>query len=132
MNVSPTGERTAVTKTLSLELRDDGIMSVTSLPGSQQTPDDARTNLEVARQITGGMRIPILLDIRNTGTLSREARMVYVGQEGVSTAAALAIVADSAFTRVVGNIFIRLAKTSYPVKLFSSPETALEWLGNAD
>lgn len=104
-------------------------MHVISRPGSPQTPDDAVANIEIARTITGGKRVPVLLDIRDTGALSREARLVYIGERGVDTVIALAIVADSAFSRVVGNIFIRLARTKYPVKLFTSEDAAAVWLG---
>ena len=76
MPLSPDDNPITQTETLSFQLRADGVMHIISLPGSQQTPDDALANLKIAREITGGERIPIVLDLRNTGTLSREARMV--------------------------------------------------------
>ena len=128
MNETPHTEPPTLTETLSLQLRKDGILYLISRPGPPQSVEDARENLAIARKLAGGTRVPILLDIRNTGTLSRDARAVYVGQDGVNTVSGLAIVADNAFSRVVGSIFIRLAKTKYPVKLFGDDESAISWL----
>jgi hypothetical protein len=116
------------TRTLTLSMREDGILYGVALPDSQQTLEDAQKNLQVALSLADGRRVPFLLDIRSTGTLSREARMYYAGEEGAQAVKGLAMVADSAFTRVVGNLFIRLAKANFPVRLFTSPDEATAWL----
>lgn len=115
-------------RTMTQFMRDDGILYGVALPNSAQTLEDARENLASARKLSGGKRIPLLLDIRGTGTLNREARLFYAGPEGLRTVTAVGFVANSAFTRVVGNMFIRLATTNYPVRLFTTPEAAPDWL----
>ena len=121
------GERVN-TGTVEFRLREDGILHGVALPDRKQSLDDARRNLETADRLRGGVRVPLLLDIRSTGTLSREARELYAGDEGAERITALAFVSGSAFTRVVGNLFIRVAKTSYPVRLFSAEVDATAWL----
>jgi hypothetical protein len=116
------------TRTMTMLMRDDGIIHGIAFPDSQQSVEDARENVECARMLSGGRRVPLLLDIRDTGTLTREARMYFSGEEGADPAIAVALVADSAFTRVVGNLFIRLAKMNYPVQLFASTDEAINWL----
>ena len=116
------------TRTLSISLRDDGILHGVALPDFKQTLEDARENIKCALELSGGERFPLLLDIRNTGELSKEARMYYAGEEGSNSVNAVAIVADSAFTRVVGNLFIRLTTTNYPARLFGTEHQAIEWL----
>jgi hypothetical protein len=128
MESNSTDERMAKTRTLTIVMRDDGIMHAVALPDSPQTLEDARANIECARKLGEGRRVPFLLDIRATGTLSREARIFYAGEQGEQTVSRLAMVADSAFTRVVGNLFMRLVKTNYPVRIFPSTDEALVWL----
>ena len=128
MESNSADDRTIKTPTLALIMRDDGILHGVAQPGPPQTLDDARENIECARKLSKGRRVPLLLDIRKTGTLSREARTFYAGEEGAQTVRGLAMVADSAFTRVVGNLFIRLAKANFPVRLFASTDAATVWL----
>jgi len=116
------------TGTVEFRLRDDGILHGIALPERKQTVEDARDNLAAARRLSDDTRVPLLLDIRSTGTLTREARELYAGQDGANTITALAFVGNSAFTRVVGNLFIRLAQTSFPVRLFTVETHAVQWL----
>lgn len=128
MNPDATDEQVTKTRTLTLVMRDDGIMYGVALPDSQQSLEDARENVECVRNMAAGQRVPLLVDIRQTGTLSREARMHYGSQEGARVITAVALVGDSAFSRVVGNLFIRLSKPRYPARLFSSVDEAIVWL----
>ncbi len=123
-----TDNQVAKTRTMTQVMRDDGIIHGVALPDSQQSVEDARENVECSLGLSGGRRVPLLLDIRKTGTLTREARMFYASEEGAVAALAVALVADSAFTRVVGNLFMRLAKPNYPVRLFASTDEAINWL----
>lgn len=116
------------TGTVRFRLRDDGILHGVALPDREQTIEDAHQNLDALRQLTKGKRAPLLLDIRDTGTLSPEARQLFAGEQGASAITMLAMVGNSAFTRVVGNLFIRFAKPNYPVRLFGSDEEASSWL----
>lgn len=128
MESSSTDSQATRTRTLTLVMREDGILHGVALPNSQQSLEDARENLECALRLGDGKRVPLLLDIRTTGTLSREARMYYAGEDGARAVSSLAMVADSAFTRVVGNLFIRLAKANFPVRLFATTDEATTWL----
>ena len=116
------------TGTVEFRAMEKGVLRGVALPDRRQTLDDAHRNLEAARRLIGGGRAPLLMDIRTTGTLTREAREFYAGEEGARTITALAFLGGSAFTRVVGNIFIRLAKSRFPVRLFLREEEAMQWL----
>ncbi len=123
-----TDNQAARTRTMTMVMREDGMLHGIALPDSQQSVEDARANVACSLRLSGGRRVPLLLDIRKTGTLTREARMFYASEEGATAALAVAMVADSAFTRVVGNLFMRLAKTNYPVRIFSSSDEGFNWL----
>jgi hypothetical protein len=125
-------EQSNASKTVKFCLREDGIVHGIALPERMQSLDDARENLEIVTRLSGGRRVPLLLDIRTTGTLSRQAREHYAGDHGASAITCLAFLANSAFTRIVGNFFIRMAKSRYPVRLFQKEESAIQWLGNIE
>lgn len=119
--------RSITTGTVCFSLREDGLIHGQALPHRVQSIEDARRNIEALEGLSEGVKRPLLLDIRTTGTLSREARQEYA-EVGGKLITRLAFVADSAFTRVVGNLFIRLARPHYPVRLFASEEAAMRWL----
>lgn len=122
--------RSVTTGTVRFSLREDGVVHGQALPHRVQSIEDARRNIEALDRLSDGVKRPLLLDIRTTGTLSREARQEYA-ESGGRFITRLAFVADSAFTRVVGNLFTRLARPHYPVRLFASEEAALSWLKDA-
>jgi hypothetical protein len=128
MEPDATDNRVTKTRTLTLVMRDDGIIHGVALPDSQQSVEDARENVECVQNMAAGERVPLLVDIRQTGTLSREARMLYGSEEGARAITAVALVGDTAFSRVVGNLYIRLSKPRYPARLFSSVDEAIVWL----
>ena len=119
---------TITTATLELRLHADGMLRCLALPGRVQSIEDARENVAALKRLTGGKRVPMLLDIRDAGTLSRDAREYYAGYETAKSITGLAFITDSAFSRVVANFFIRLAKTRYPIRLFEDQEAAVDWL----
>ena len=120
--------RVVTLQTMTLFMRDDGILHGVALPDQVQTLENARENFACARKLANRKRVPMLMDIRESGTLSHDARLFYAGPEGLRVVTAVGFVADSTFSRVVGNIFIRLANTNYPVRLFATPENAIDWL----
>ncbi len=115
-------------RSVTLRMRSDGILHGIALPDLQQTLEDARKNVAIAEELSGGGRAPLLMDVRSTGTLSREARACYTGEEGARVISALALLADSAFARAAGNLIIRLAKSNFPARLFATESEALQWL----
>jgi hypothetical protein len=123
--------RSIDTGTVRFSLREDGLVHGQALPHRVQSIEDARRNTEALERLTQGVKRPLLLDIRTTGTLSREARQHYA-ESGGRFITRLAFVADSAFTRVVGNIFTRVARPHYPVRLFASEEAAMRWLKDVE
>jgi hypothetical protein len=118
-------ERVVETRSVRITLRADGIAHVYCLPGIDQEESDAGENLEVLRELLAGRKTPLLIDIRETGTLARQARRAYAANE---LGLAQALVVGSAFSRVGANLFLRLARPAYPTRLFTTEDDALRWL----
>lgn len=117
------------TKTARIVLNDQGLLIVRVKEGAEQTLSDAKENLAMAVTETHGQRRPILIDIRKAQPLEADARHHFSGQTLVERFSALALLIDgSPFGRMMGNVYLRIARPGIPTKLFSDEGRATEWL----
>lgn len=119
-------ERHAATETVSITLTDDGILRIVPVDRRPQNARDAEENLAIARRIVGERQVALLVDLRESGPLEREARLVYATQ--VDFAVAQALLVDSIFSTVAANLYLRLTHTRFPMKIFRDEAAATEWL----
>jgi hypothetical protein len=97
--------------------------------GAQQSLVDAKENLAAAVNETGGGRRPLLIDIRGAQPLDAEARHHYSGQTLVESFSALALLVEGKpLGRMMGNVYLRVARPGIPARLFSDEARAIEWL----
>ena len=107
----------------------NGMLLVRIRAGAHQRPSDARENLGVAMNETQGVRRPMLIDITKCDPLDAETRHVYSGQPLVDGFTALALLIEaSPLGRMVGNVYLRVARPGIPTQLFTSEASAIEWL----
>jgi hypothetical protein len=117
------------TTTARIHLSENGAVIVRINPGAFQTLEDAKANLAVAVAETAGQPRPLLVDIRRSQPLDADARHHYSGQTLVDAFSALALLVDaSPFGRMMGNVYLRVARPGIPTQLFSDEARALEWL----
>ena len=107
---------------------DNGIVHAVSLPGSVHTLEEARANMEATAKLTEGKRRPRLVDLRKLGSIEREARRYYAGEENAKVVNAAAMLVGSPLTRVAAYFFFTISKPIFPVRLFTNEEKALKWL----
>ena len=108
---------------------DNGILRVRIRDGARQRPSDARENLEVALRATAGRRRPILVDITQCPPLDAETRHEYSGHRLFDGFTALALLIEaSPLGRMIGNVYLRVARPGIPTQLFSTDASAVEWL----
>jgi hypothetical protein len=118
-----------VTNTARINLNAQGLLIVRINDGAHQTLDDARENLATAASETGGKRRPLLIDVRTAKPLDADARHHYSGLTLVERFSALALLVEaSPFGRMMGNVYLRVARPGIPTQLFSDETQALEWL----
>jgi hypothetical protein len=78
---------------------------------------------------TGGARRPLLIDIRRALPVEAEARHHYSGQKLAEAFSALALLVEaSPFGRMMGNVYLRIARPGIPTRLFADEGEALAWL----
>ena len=117
------------TRTARIALNDRGLLIVRINDGAHQSLDDAKENLAAAVSQTGGQRRPLLIDIRTAQPLDADARHHYSGQTLVDRFSALALLVDaSPFGRMMGNVYLRIARPGIPTQLFAEETQALKWL----
>ena len=117
------------TRTAVIRLSTDGLVIVTVRDDAYQSLEDAKTNLSAAVSATAGRRRPLLVDIRTGRPLDADARHHYSGQTLVDNFSAIALlVRATPFGRMMGNIYLRIARPGIPVQLFTDESWALKWL----
>ena len=117
------------TATARIGLNENGVLMVRIRNGAYQSLTDAEENLALAVSATAGRRRPLLIDIRGALPLDAAARHHYSGQILVDSFLALALLVEaSPFGRMMGNVYLRIARPGVPTQLFTDEIRALEWL----
>jgi hypothetical protein len=110
-------------------VREDGIVYVEITPGCEQTPESARHNLNSAFKLCGGIKRPIIVDLRGAVPLDRATRQVYTGQDIAENFTGLAIMTMSdPVNRLMANVYLNVARLPIPTRTFSDIERAVVWL----
>jgi hypothetical protein len=117
------------TRTARIGLNEDGLLIVRINDGAEQSLADAKENLAVAVAETQGRRRPLLIDIRGARGLEPEARHHYSGQTLVDAFLVMALLVEAnPFGRMMGNVYLRIARPGIPTQLFADEVRAMEWL----
>ena len=93
--------------------------------GAVCDPEQARANTADIRAL-GHSPALILVDMRQMVKLDRGAREHFMADTGTSRAVAL--LADSAVTRMMANFFIGMQRGAFPVAVFTDEAKAVDWL----
>jgi hypothetical protein len=118
------------TPTAEIALQEEAGIVVTRIDaGVQQSLDDARLNLAATVKECGRRKRPLLVDISRCRPLEPEVRHFYTGEVLVESFLALALVVEATpFGRIMGNIYLRVARPGVPTRLFANEAGALAWL----
>jgi len=115
-------------RTTKIWLGEDGIVRMESLPGAEETLEDSIENITAAAKFSNGEKSLALVDIRNLKSITKPAREYYSGPETAKVTKACAILVGSPVTKVIGNFYLKLNKTIFPLRLFYSEASAVSWL----
>lgn len=123
-----------LTSTRSAEITVEGIgsdplVAVRIRPGILQTLDDARENIEACVRVAGNRRCRLLLDISRAETIPADVRHYYSGSKLTDWFSSMALVVEaSPLGRVMGNLYLRIARPGLPTRLFTDQRAAVAWL----
>lgn len=97
-------------------------------PGSEISREDARTNTEAVLTISEGKNFPILVDLRQIKSISKEARDHFSMRGRKPHVTAIAMLVSSPVSRIIGNFFLGLNKPTVPTRMFTSEPDAERWI----
>jgi hypothetical protein len=92
------------------------------------TLDTAREALKVRLELSKNVGYAMLSDIRHIKNVDSEARKFLGVSENNVYLNAGAILVNSQFHKIAGNLFILTNKLPVPAKLFTDRDQAIEWL----
>jgi hypothetical protein len=116
------------TRTARIWLAKDSIGRYVAIPGAEVTLADAEEIHHAIVDLYHGDTHPLLVDIRDVKSASREARQYFAGGRDIETTTAVALLVRSPVSRVIGNFFLGLNKPQFPIRTFDSEADALAWL----
>ena len=106
----------------------DGIARTIVKPHAEIFLQDAKENTATVETFYNGKKFPLLVDIRNIKSISKEAREHFTLKDRESVVTAYAMVLSSSLSRMIGNFFLNFHMPAVPVKLFNHEEEAIVWL----
>lgn len=109
-------------------LDNDGILTIINKPVAVHTGTHAEEGVTIAMQISAGVPRPLLIDITDVKSMTREAREIYSKVSTEGRVKAVGLVTRSAMSRILGNFFMSFNKPSVPIRLFKDQEQARKWL----
>jgi hypothetical protein len=110
-------------------LGDDGIVRTKMMPGVFELElSDAQEVVHAVAAVGGNVARPVLVDLREVRSMSRECRKYFAGPETAKVEAAAALLVVSPVARAIGNFFMGLNRPLCPTRLFTSEADALVWL----
>lgn len=106
---------------------ESGILWSVSKIAPPQTVDQVRKELNQLKDIIGGRKVCMLIDVTNTAETTREVRD-FAAEELPKITVAIAMVSKSPLGKMFANLFFSIKSQPYPVKMFSNSADAKKWL----
>jgi hypothetical protein len=97
-------------------------------PGSSIELKDAQENTQAVIDISGGSNYPILVNLTEIRSISKEARDHFSMRGRKPNVLGIAMVVNRPVSVIIGNFFLGLNKPTVPTKLFVSERTAEKWI----
>ena len=107
----------------------DGFLYQDYPPGTEITIENSLEELKIYRTTCcKETRRPIIVDISNIKTVSKESRDIYSSEEMGDTVSAAALIVSNPVSRIMGNFYMGISKTKMPVRMFTRVDEAKKWL----
>ena len=105
----------------------DGVIETQVVKNAVVELNDALENTEKVVELSEGILRPILVDMREIKSISKEARDHFSMKGRKPNVSAVALVVKSPVSKMIGNFFINFSSPAVPTKLFTSFDSGLEW-----
>ena len=109
-------------------LEKDGYILTRVKPDSEIQVEDAKDNTEAVKKVSGDSNFPILVDLREIKSISKEARDHFSMRGRKPHVTAIAMLIKSPVSKIIGNFFLGLNKPIVPTRLFTNETDAKTWM----
>ena len=109
-------------------LGNDRICYTVVKPNANVQLEDALENTCSIKEISGNNIYPILVNLKEINSISKEARNHFSMQNHTPGVSAIAMLIKSPVSCIIGNIFLGFNKPVVPTQLFTRERAALSWL----
>jgi hypothetical protein len=116
----------AQTRTCALSV--DRFIRASFLANAEVTLADAVENIAATAKLTGGRRLPALIDLRRVRSQSADARAYLAGPDANRVSIAVALLIGTPISRVIGNFYLGVNRPTVPTRLFTELAEAERWL----
>ena len=108
-------------------LEEDGVIRHVIRAGTELELTAARENLQIVIELVAGAKKPMVADLSQLASASREVRELYAGSEAADVVRCVAIVLGSPVSCIIGNFYMAISRPIYPTRLFTKHEAAVGW-----
>lgn len=115
-------------KTVTVQLREDGIMHVHIKEGADMGISDAIQVVKAMGKLGNHKRFPVLVDCDEFATVDKEAREFWAKTKANLYTKADAVAYHSFAHKMVADFYINNNKPEVPTQVFQDNESAIEWL----
>ncbi len=97
-------------------------------PGAEIQLKDAIVNTAKVIKVSGDSNFPILIDLKEIKSISKEARDHFSMRGRKPNVTAIAMLVASPLSKIIGNFFLGLNKPTVPTKMFTNELDAIQWM----
>lgn len=111
-----------------VELEAGGFLHLAWKPGTNLGVDDVHAAIATVNEVADGAEYPMLIDITNTQSVSRQAKSAFSTK---CAASRIALLGSSPVNRVIANFAMSRRTLPCPTRFFTSHIEAMQWLLNS-
>ena len=112
-----------------VRLYGNGIMHQIYRKGVSLHKEDTDREIEIYKsEYCREKNRPMLVELTNIKSTSKESRGIYSSPDTASICRAAALLVGNPVSQIMGNFYLGINKPAMPVKMFTDPDKAMEWL----
>jgi hypothetical protein len=97
-------------------------------PPPKRTNEEVRQDMDFLKKITGNKKVCLIIESNPNSAPPEKKERDFIAAQLDSITKAMAILTSSPLSRMIANLFFGFKPPPYPVKMFTDPAEAKEWI----